>query len=199
MGKHVVSAKIKHETNGFNRIPTTLDQFRACEWHTDESVIPYYRGTRLEMGAFIDSANAFGWSLDVPVSTFANPSGVVSDDAFEMLCGLLIAGLERHTHIDGILLALHGAMYTESHGDAEGELLARVRRVVGPKVPIAVTLDPHGNVTQRMVDNANIITAFRTSPHTDQYETGMRAAHLLNETMQAVSYTHLTLPTNREV
>lgn len=183
MSKHVVAAKIKHETNGFNRILTTLEHFRDYELLAGPEVIPYYRGTRLEMGAFIDSADQYRWTLDVPVSTFANPSGVVADDAFDHLCGLLIDGLERQPRIDGVLLALHGAMFTESHGDAEGELLARVRAVVGPGVPIAVTLDPHANVTQRMVDHANIITAFRTSPHTDQYETGMRAAKLLDDTM----------------
>lgn len=183
MSKHVVAAKIKHETNGFNRALTTLEHFRSQELHAGDAVFPYYRGTRLEMGAFIDSAAQFGWSLDVPISTFANPSGVVADEAFEHLCGLLLAGLQRCDRIDGVLLALHGAMFTESHGDAEGELLARVRQVVGPRVPVAVTLDPHANVTRRMVAHADIITAFRTSPHTDHYETGKRAAQLLNETM----------------
>ena len=183
MHKHVVAAKVKHETNGFNRILTTLEHFREHELHAGDAVIPYYRGTRLEMGAFIDSAEKYGWALEVPISTFANPSGVVADSAFEHLSGLLIDGLRRQARIDGVLLALHGSMFTESHGDAEGELLARVRAVVGAQVPIAVTLDPHANVTQRMVDHADIITAFRTSPHTDQYETGMRAAALLDDTM----------------
>ena len=79
MPKHVVAAKIKHETNGFNRILTTLDHFRDYELHAGPEVIPYYRGTRLEMGAFIESADRYGWTMDVPVSTFANPSGVVAD------------------------------------------------------------------------------------------------------------------------
>ena len=193
MPKHVVAAKIKHETNGFNRILTTLDHFRDYELHAGPEVIPYYRGTRLEMGAFIESADRYGWTMDVPVSTFANPSGVVADDAFNHLCGLLIEGLQSQARIDGVLLALHGAMFTESYGDAEGELLARVRAVIGPQIPIAVTLDPHANVTQRMVDHANIITSFRTSPHTDQYETGMRAAKMLDDTMHGRLHPAMTL------
>lgn len=184
MGKIVVAAKIKHETNGFNRVPTTLDHFHTYELHAGQAVIPYYKGTRLEMGAFIAAAEQYGWTMEVPISAFANPSGVVADAAFETMCSMLLDGLRAQPHIDGVLLALHGAMFTVSHGDAEGELLARVRAVVGPDVPIAVTLDPHANVTQRMVDHASIITSFRTSPHTDQYETGLRAAHLLEETMQ---------------
>ncbi len=193
MAKHVVAAKIKHETNGFNRVLTTLEHFRSHELLVGDAVIPYYQGTRLEMGAFIDSAAEYGWTLDVPVSAFANPSGVVADAAFESMCGMLIDGLRKQPHIDGVLLALHGAMFTESYGDAEGELLARVRNAIGPDVPVAVTLDPHANVTQRMVDHANIITSFRTSPHTDHYETGKRAARLLDETMQGRLHPRMVL------
>lgn len=181
--KHVVAAMFKHETNGFNRVLTTLEHFRSHGLHVGEAAVTRYRGTRLELSAFIDSARQYDWSLDIPVATFTNPSGIVADSAFEPLCALLIDGLRRQTRIDGVLLALHGAMFTESLGDAEGEILARVREVVGKDVPIAITLDPHANITQRMVSHANILTAFRTSPHTDHYETGLRAAELLNDTM----------------
>jgi microcystin degradation protein MlrC len=183
MARRIVAAKIKHETNGFNRVPTTLDDFRAYELHWGPGVADYYRGTRLEMGAFLDAAERNGWSVSYPVAAFANPSGIVADDAFEALVGRLIDGLKAETRIDGILLALHGSMFTASLDDAEGEILARVRAVVGPSVPIAVTLDPHANVTRKMVEHADILTAFRTSPHTDQYATGERAARLLQQVM----------------
>jgi len=183
MARRVVAAKIKHETNGFNRVLTTLDDFRAHELHAGAAVPEFYRGTRLEMGAFVDAAQRYGWSMAYPVATFANPSGIVADDAFETLAAMLVAGLRAEDRIDGVALALHGSMFTESLGDAEGEILARVRAVVGPSVPIAVTLDPHANVTRRMVEHADILTAFRTSPHTDQYATGERAARLLQRMM----------------
>lgn len=183
MSFRVVAAKIKHETNGFNRVPTTLDDFKAHELHAGDAVPQYYRGTKLEMGAFVDAAQRFGWSMAYPVASFANPSGIVADEAFETLAGLLIDGLKAESHVDGVLLALHGSMFTASLEDAEGELLARVRGLLGPTVPIAVTLDPHANVTRRMVQHADILTAFRTSPHTDHYPTGERAANLLQQMM----------------
>lgn len=183
MARRVVAAKIKHETNGFNRVPTTLDDFRAHELHAGAGVPEFYRGTRLEMGAFVDAADRYGWQVAYPVASFANPSGIVADEAFEALAGMLVDGLKAQDRIDGVALALHGSMFTASLDDAEGEILARVRAVVGPSVPVAVTLDPHANVTRRMVEHADILTAFRTSPHTDQYATGERAARLLQQMM----------------
>lgn len=184
MTYRVVAAKIKHETNGFNRVPTTLEDFRAHELHSGAAVPEYYRGTRLEMGAFVDAAERHGWQMAYPVASFANPSGIVADEAFEALCGLLMDGMRAQDRIDGVLLALHGSMFTASLEDAEGEILTRVRQVIGPRVPIAVTLDPHANVTRRMVEQADILTAFRTSPHTDHYQTGERAAELLQKIME---------------
>ncbi len=81
--------------------------------------------------------------------------------------------------IDGVLLHLHVAMVTDSHEDAEGELLSRLRRLLGPQVPIVVTLDLHANVTQQMAENANALIAFRTYPHVDMYERALQGAELL--------------------
>ena len=83
-----------------------------------------------------------------------------------------------------MLLHLHGAMVTESHEDAEGEFLARLRRRLGPEVPVVVTLDLHANVTRRMADNASALIAFRTYPHIDQYERAWQGAELLERAMQ---------------
>ncbi len=83
-----------------------------------------------------------------------------------------------------MLLHLHGAMVSDTHEDAEGELLARLRRRLGPDVPVVVTLDLHANVTRRMADNANALIAYRTYPHIDQYERAWQGAELLERAMQ---------------
>ena len=85
---------------------------------------------------------------------------------------MLLDGIRDAGAIDGIYLDLHGAMVTESCEDGEGELLERIRDLVGHAVPIAVSLDLHANVTRRMVDHASAITIFRTYPHLDMAETG---------------------------
>ncbi|MET0508207.1 MAG: M81 family metallopeptidase, partial [Burkholderiaceae bacterium] len=82
--------------------------------------------------------------------------------------------------VDGVYLDLHGAMVTEHHDDGEGELIARVRRVVGPRVPVVASLDLHANVTRRMVAESDALSIYRTYPHTDMAATGARAAALLD-------------------
>jgi microcystin degradation protein MlrC len=193
MGKRVLAAKIKHETNGFNRIPTTLADFRSAGLYLDDEVARAYRGTNLEMGGFLAVGEAEGWTMVHPVAAFATPSGPVADEAFAFLLGRLTAGIRAALPLDGVLLALHGAMVTQSLEDPEGEILAQVRALVGPDVPIALTLDPHGNVTSRMAANCDILTAFRTSPHTDQGETGRRAAGLLARVLQGEARPHVVL------
>ncbi len=97
---------------------------------------------------------------------------------------MILGACERKGPIDGVLLHLHGAMVTDSHEDAEGELLARLRRKLGPQAPIVVTLDLHASVTQNMADNANALIAFRTYPHVDMYERAWQGAQLLERAMQ---------------
>src|SRR5205085_11820847 len=86
--------------------------------------------------------------------------------------------------IDGVLLQLHGAVVVDSYEDGEGELLARLRRILGHEVPVVVTLDLHANVTQQMADNASALIAFRTYPHVDQYERAWQGADLLERAMK---------------
>ena len=97
---------------------------------------------------------------------------------------MILDAVDTKGPIDGVLLHLHGAMVSDSHEDAEGELLARLRRRLGPEVPVVVTLDLHANVTQRMADNANALIAYRTYPHIDQYERAWQGAELLERAMQ---------------
>ncbi|MBM3533527.1 MAG: M81 family metallopeptidase [Alphaproteobacteria bacterium] len=184
MPHRVLAASIKHETHAFNRLKTTLAHFKAQQFALGDEIPQKYAGVRLEMGGFLDAAKRYGWELHHPVCTFATPGGAVADEAFEFFCGHLVEGLKRAGKLDGVALALHGSMVTESHDDAEGEILRRTRAVVGPDIPVAVTLDPHCNVTREMARLSSIITAFRTSPHVDQYETALRAAAILDRAMR---------------
>ncbi|MGH7099188.1 MAG: M81 family metallopeptidase [Stellaceae bacterium] len=179
----VLTARFMHETNTFSRVPTDLAAFRRREFHRDNEIQEAFRGTRSALGATFEAADKFGWSLVHPVSTSPNPSGIVTDEAFETITALILAAITHQGPIDGALLHLHGAMASERFEDAEGEFLARLRRQVGPAVPIVVTLDLHANVTQRMADNANALIAYRTYPHIDHYERAWQGALLLERAM----------------
>ncbi|MGE5201394.1 MAG: M81 family metallopeptidase, partial [Acidobacteriota bacterium] len=103
---------------------------------------------------------------------------------FEALSRLLIEAARKQGPIDGALLHLHGAMVTQDYEDGEGELLRRLRGVIGPNAPVIVTLDLHANVSEAMAEHANCLIAFRTYPHIDQYERAWQGAELLERAMR---------------
>ncbi len=182
--KRVLTARFMHETNTFSRVPTDMAMIRRRDYHLENEIPVAFRGTRSAFGATFEAADKFGWTLVHPVSANPNPSGTVTDDAFEQVTRMILDAVDMRGPIDGALLHLHGAMVSDSHEDAEGEFLARLRRRVGAEVPVVVTLDLHANVTQRMADNASALVAYRTYPHIDQHERAWQGAELLERAMQ---------------
>jgi len=128
------------------------------------------------MGAFLDLAAGAGADVSTPLFAMANPSGPVDDAGYERMVSAVVDAVAKGC--DGVMLDLHGAMVTQTREDGDGELLERVR-AAAPGAPITVALDLHGNVTHRMIENADIVVGFKTYPHVDMYETGEHAGRLL--------------------
>lgn len=181
MGKRVLSASIKHETNTFSKLLTDLDAYRSRSLHLGDDIAPNYLGTNSEVAAHFDAAAENKWDMVPVIAANAVPSGKVTREAWDYLSGELLAAVDDS--FDGILLALHGAMVTEADEDGEGALLQAIRAKAGPDVPICVSLDLHANVTQEMAANASGLFSFRTYPHIDTYATGKRAAEALQAAM----------------
>jgi microcystin degradation protein MlrC len=181
MTRRVLIASVMHETNTFSRLPTDLEAFRRRYLHRGDEVPANFRGTSTEIGGFLEVAAREGWQVTHPVAAAATPSGKVTGAAWAVLSGEIVEAARAQP--DGILLALHGAMVTETVDDAEGDLLERLRAVVGPNVPIAITLDLHANVTDRMARHADIIIPYRTYPHVDQLDRARQAAGLVARAM----------------
>ena len=167
----LVIARLNHETNAFSPVPTPLEAFEP-QWGAAAYAAAH--GSRTAMGAFLDLAA--GADVSTPLFAMANPSGPVDDAAYERMAAAVVDAVAQGC--DAVMLDLHGAMVTQTREDGDGDLLARVRAAT-PGVPIAVALDLHGNVTQRMIDNADIVVGFKTYPHVDMYETGQHAGRLL--------------------
>src|SRR5690606_5401936 len=122
-------------------------------------------------------AKGEGWTLVASLWCGAVPSSYVTDDAFERICDAVLQDVRR-PDFDAVYHELDGAAMTESFDDAEGELLRRIREIVGTALPIVVSLDLHANVTLAMLQHAEAMVAFRTYPHIDYVKTGERAAEL---------------------
>lgn len=173
----IAIAGFQHETNSFSPTLAELADFELTDsWPgllTGAEVISGTRGINLPIAGFITAAEQ---SVDlIPILwASAEPCGPVTDHAFDTIATRIVDGLAQAGPLDGIYLDLHGAMITQSHDDGEGVLLSRIRQLVGPDMPIVVSLDLHANVSERMVAHATSIALFRTYPHLDMADTGAR-------------------------
>ena len=179
MTKRVLLAGFKHETHTFSVLPADIPAYRARALYENDEVAAQLSGTRTEMAALLDACERFGWTPVHPIYADATPSGPVSREAYEYVAGRITTALVDQGPFDAVLLVLHGAMVAEHTDDGEGELLARIRNAVGPRTPVAATLDLHANVTERMAEQANILISYRTYPHVDHYEIATRTAELV--------------------
>lgn len=179
---HIFVAGFQHETNTF--APTRADwaDFQSGAGYPESThgaaMLARMGGTVLPMGGFIREAQARGWTLHPSLWAAATPSAQVTREAFEHIAGRIVDDA-RAGGFDAVYLDLHGAAVAEHVDDAEGELLQRLRAVIGPAMPLVASLDLHANVTARMLRHASAMTAFRTYPHVDMAQTGARAAALL--------------------
>src|SRR5256885_8428107 len=144
------------------------------------AIFPAVEGANIPAAGAIQALRALGHTLIGTAWAAASPSAQVSDDAFERITQKMVEHLRSAKPLDGVYLDLHGAMVSESHDDGEGEILRRVREAVGARVPIAVSLDLHANMTRAMIERADALVAYRTYPHVDMADTGARAARLLD-------------------
>ncbi len=182
MGFKVLIAEFLHETNTFNVYKTGLSAFEASLFLIGDDTIAPLEGTNTGIAGCLDCAREFGWSMTHAVTAHAGPSGLVTTGAFEKIAGLILDAA-RAGPFDGVLLPLHGAMVPEFCEDGEGELLQRLRGVIGPDIPIAITLDLHANVTVQMCELAQIIVSYKTYPHIDMREAACHAGSVLQRTM----------------
>src|SRR5437773_6156607 len=175
--RKILIASMMHETNTFSPVPTPLDSYRQLSVN---DATAEFKGINTQVGAVFDIAQRRGAEIVVPLAAGAHPSGYVERRAYEDMCDAIVGGIRRGC--DAAFLALHGAMVAEHVDDGEGELLRRIR-AVAPRLPIAVGLDFHTQLTSTMVENATVITGYRTYPHIDMAETAQRAARTLVRTL----------------
>ncbi len=168
-------AMVSHETNTFSPLPTDRGQFEARGLHYGGEIIERYRDTGTCLGGMIDGAAARDVTLVPSLAAAASPAGRVAKDFYAEARERLLADLRAAGPLDGVLLDLHGAMVVDGLDDGEGDLLQAVRAAVG-RVPIAVTLDFHANVTRAMVESATLLHGYKTYPHVDMDARGREAA-----------------------
>ncbi len=176
----IVTGGISHETSTFTPVRTTLESAkeRFGYLHGTE-ILAKFRGANTPLGGFIEGAEAHGFELIPTAFWEAHPGGPLPRDAFDAILDALLEGIEAAGAVDGVLLELHGAMVAEGVDDGEGHILAAVRELVGPEVPVVGQLDIHSNVSHRMVEGADVLIGRETYPEVDMAPRGRECADVL--------------------
>ncbi len=176
----------QHESHSFAPRPTAWADFIRPGGFPPlqhaATLVDTLRPTSVPSAGAIAVAEAEGVEIAPLAWAFANPAGPVTREAFERIAALIVAALSdamQAAPLGGVYLELHGAMVSDDFPDAEGEVLRRVRAVVGPETPIAVSLDPHANKTAAMVAHSDVLVPYRTYPHVDMKPAGAQATRLL--------------------
>ena len=180
----VFLAMMSHETNTFSNVPADRRQFEARNLHYGGEILEAFRDTGTCVGGMIDVAKRRDITLVPSVAASASPAGRVTREIYAAVKDRILADLAATGRVDGVLLDLHGAMVPEGLDDGEGDLIAAVRTAVGPNVPIAVTLDFHGNLSSAMVTDATLLHGYKTYPHVDMAERGVEATLRLIEVIE---------------
>jgi microcystin degradation protein MlrC len=152
-------------------------------WTTQLENFAIVRGTELaERYPFLESYPHIEF---VPLlRARALPGGPVAYNVYQQIRDELLSALRDGTPWDGIYLDMHGAMYVRDLPDSEGDWMSAIRNTAGTRCVIAASYDLHGNVSQRVFDNVDILTAYRTAPHVDTEATRERAIRLLTEILE---------------
>ncbi len=184
--KKILLIEIQQETNSFSPILTTKKDFEAVYLVYGEDIWPLFSISKFQLGGFYKALKEYqNEAIEVVpvVCAWAQSGGPLSTEIYEHFKDTILEALQKHDDIAGIWLSMHGAMGVENRIDPEGDLLEFIRQYVGKEVVIGVPLDLHANITQRMIDHATFITAYRTNPHRDHFEVGYKSAKLLFDTV----------------
>jgi microcystin degradation protein MlrC len=183
-GMRLFAASLATETNTFSPIPTSRSSFEHDFYapagkHPDEPKLctaPLLVARR--------RAKAEGFTLIEGSSFWTEPSGTVAKAAFEDMRDEILGQLEAALPVDGVLMGFHGAFVAEGYDDAEGDMLERIRALVGPDVVIGCEYDPHSHQTEKRVRLADVSVLFKEYPHVDFMERGEELVTLVLQTIR---------------
>lgn len=176
---------LSHESNTFSPVAASLERFDKSGILEGEAIIAEYGESAATVGGYLALRQVEPDVEIVPLLfTRLTPMGPITPEAFETLCGRMLAALEAQGPFDGVLLALHGAAVAEEFADADGEIARRVRALVGDDVVIGVSHDMHANVSHELVATVDVMTIYHTNPHIDARERGLEAAQLVARTIR---------------
>lgn len=182
MSKKILIAECKQEVSTFNPHLSGYEDFAI---RFGDELVQYHRSVHNEVGGALSVFDSAEDVVIVPAysACFITSGGTLARASWERIAREFLEAIRAAPPVDGVYFCMHGAMASEEELDPEGWLLAETRKILGEKVPIVVSLDLHGILTDRMLEHSDAVVAYHTYPHVDFYETGQRAARLLLRVM----------------
>lgn len=180
----VLLMEINQETNTFCTTPAVLEDYKRTFFAEGEAFYHGVHGKQLCLGGMIDALEEDGIEVIPGFGLRATAGGVSASEVYGEFESRFRRIATECGKIDGCYLSFHGAHQSEDSDDVCGDALVLARELFGQEVVVACSCDLHGNVTKKMFDNADIITAYQTYPHVDHYNTGYRAAKLANRLLK---------------
>ncbi|MCE6993138.1 M81 family metallopeptidase [Dyadobacter sp. CY323] len=179
MLRRIALLGIYHESNTFALSPTTLTDFENGHSLTGNDIRKEYQDAHHEVGGMIEVIDRAGMELVPVVFSEATPGGTISAETYETLLDQMLEKLDAVLPVDGVLVVPHGAGVSEDFPDMDGHWISKIRKKLGPDMPIVGTLDLHANVSPLMAESANALVSYKKNPHIDQRQTGKAAAEIL--------------------
>lgn len=173
---NVFSACLNTETNTFSPLPTGIEDFNVV-FNKDFVLNPQSIEGKGPVSVWSQLCEENGYQHHMGLLAFAEPSGTILKSTYELLRQEILSNLMKFPEVDIVLLDLHGAMVADSYVDCEGDLIEKIRLIVGDSVVIGVELDLHGHISERMLKYSDVIIGYKEYPHTDINE---RAKELFN-------------------
>ncbi|WP_434080504.1 M81 family metallopeptidase [Sanguibacter sp. Z1732] len=181
----IATLGFSHEANTFSSVPADLSQWERAGILEGDQILAQYRDADATISGFLELGRIDPAITVVPlVFTKITPMGTITAEAYDHLVGRMLEALKSQGPWDAVLLAQHGAAVSEEYADADGEFVRRVRELVGPSVRIGVTLDMHANLSELLVQNADVATVYQTNPHIDARPRALEAGQLIAQAVR---------------
>ena len=179
MTKRVLVCGFHQESNTFNPVTSTMERFSRGPVKEGREAYEALKAVPLDAHGMIDAIEEAGGEVVMSVALRAGSGGKVADDVYEYFCKKAYEYVTQKGPFDAVGVSLHGATCTESLDDPCGTFLEKLRKWIGPEIPIAASFDLHANITDRILGAADIVCGYQCYPHTDTFRTGWRAGNLL--------------------
>ncbi len=179
----IATLGISHETNTFSSTPATYEEFEKKEIKRRDEIFSHFKKSNYTIAGYIDAAKDFQFELVPLMYANTGPIGIITKDAYKRLSLEMFEMLKNEGPWDGVLIANHGAAVSEEFPDMDAEFTRMVRKIVGPNVPVGITLDMHANISKDTVENTDVCVVWRTCPHMDPKPRGYKCASLIVKTI----------------